>query len=128
MKTTLALIFALLLPLTAPAFSLGELWVGQFDSFPMGACDDERGWFALRSWTAEIDIVLGPGESGRYVLEYRESLTEGRWHELNNNPDIGFPPYASFNGQIVLPGPGTWTFVFPSPPLETIFFRLKKIA
>ena len=116
----------MLLTSSARAFTLGELWVGQYDSFPMGACDDERGWFALRCWTAEIDVNLEAGESGLYVLEWSPDLVT--WSELNNNPDIAFPPHASFNGTMNLPGPGTWTMVYPSPPVDVMFLRLKRLG
>jgi hypothetical protein len=129
MKRTLLLVTCLA-SLSASAFTLGDLWIDKSDSFAQGACDDQRGWFALTCWTAEIDIVLEPGESGTFVLEYCTDIASPVWHELNNNPDIAFPPFSSFNGQIVLPSSATkatWSFVYPSPPLETMFLRLKKL-
>lgn len=119
----------MLVPMLIWGSSVSNLWVGKYPSFSQGACDDQRGWFALRSWTAECDFTLEANEGGTYVFEYSTNLIH--WHELNNNPDIAFPPYASFNGVLSFAPTNetrTFTFVFPSPPLDIMFLRLKQLT
>jgi hypothetical protein len=76
------------------------------------------------------EIKLEPGEQGNYVFEYKESLSETRWKELNNNPNIAFPPYDSFHGVFSLTNSTgsnkTFNISFPAPPLDIMFFRLKR--